>query len=345
MTALARIPAIHDNCSLDFIHVGLGKCASTYLQGLWGADPRYIYMDGSSLVQNVRTAAESGPDARLHVTPPHRGPTSTTVLSSEGFSWGWINAPVKQFAVANLHKVAARTLGKACLSNRVLIVVRNPVDWLRAVHEQSIKEGGYASFATFIKEQELLCRSVLDLSLILECYRKYFATVVVLSTDELRRTPEQFWQAYEHSLAVPIPSDDAIAHAQKFTRNGNSGLGDRVAVLAAMNRHSLALSSAYKNLSGFEETFPSEYALMKSLVSEGWVWPNRRVAEFGSDEQLAEIASHLAPTNLAEFCHAPVSRALGEWIAKRFIEPLDTIDTVSAQTVAGYRDALAAARE
>jgi len=330
---------------VDFIHVGLGKCASTYVQGLWAADQRYAYIDGIRLVQAVRTAAEAGPGACLPVKPLNRRPTQTTVLSSEGFTWGWINAPEKQFAVENLHRVSARTLGKAALSNRVLILVRNPVDWLRGVHEQSIKEGGDVPFATFLKEQELLCRSVLDLAFILECYRKYFATVVVLSTDELRDAPERFWQAYEERLAAPKPSEEAMVHAQRVSRNGNKGLGDRTAVLAALNRHSMALSSTYTNLQGFEETFPSEYALMKSLVTDGWLWPNRRVAEFGSDKQLAEIASHLAPMDKEAFCRIRLSQGLADWIAERFLAPLEAIDTISPETVAGYRDAVAAALE
>ena len=47
---------------IDFIHIGLGKCASTYLQTVFNNEPDYNIIDLKGVVESVHKNARQGAD-------------------------------------------------------------------------------------------------------------------------------------------------------------------------------------------------------------------------------------------------------------------------------------------
>ncbi len=154
------------NYPLDFIHIGLPKCASTYLQNVWNLSNQYNLLDISSVVQTLRGFACGDLSGDFPVIGGEI-PVDTdriNIASSEGLVYSYTNQPSKQCFIPLLQSYSAKVLGEANLSKNIIIIVRNPVDWLRSMHEQSIKEGGHESFKEFLENQKLLVLNTLNLN-------------------------------------------------------------------------------------------------------------------------------------------------------------------------------------
>lgn len=327
----------------DFIHVGLPKCGSTYLQYLWGSDATYTRKNPSGLVKLCRDLALSGSSQHIDLGPIDPIEGETRVISSEGFTWGWLNQPEQQAAIGPLQETAARVMGDATLADKVLIVVRDPVDWLRACHEQTLKEGGCESYADFLRSQRRLCESVLDLRHLLAVFEERFAEVVVLSADEMKETPLDFWAKYSESLSVAAPdllsqSDDGLQH------NANRRLGKRALLLARLNSLGQTLSGAFQSLDGYYATAKTkEIEQLKPTATVLWKWYHRRLVEFASDEALAPLAEQLDLDDDGSFQRVFVDPDLLHWIETRYLQPLERLATIPPALLARYRSSLAAA--
>lgn len=327
----------------DFIHVGLPKCGSTYLQYLWGRDATYTRKNPSGLVKLCRDLALSGSSQHIDLGPIDPIEGETRVISSEGFTWGWINQPEQQAAIGQLQETAARVLGNAQLADKVLIIIRDPVDWLRACHEQTLKEGGCESYADFLSSQRRLCETVLDLHHLLAVFADHFAEVVVLSADEMKETPQDFWTKYSDSLSVAAPAlpsedDDAVQH------NANRRLGKRALLLARLNSLGQTLSGAFQSLDGYYATAKTkEIEQLKPTATVLWKWYHRRLVEFASDEALAPLAGQFDLDDDSSFQQVFVDPDLHRWIETRYLQPLESVATIPPALLARYRRSLAEA--
>jgi hypothetical protein len=328
---------------VPFVHVGMGKCASTYLQRLWMHDKAYNWLNPDKLVRAIRTIAEVNSGQTIQFAPPQKVAQRCSVISSEGFSWGWLNDPTKQASIKRLQEASARFIGETGLSGQVLIVVRDPVDLLRAVHEQSIKEGGYAPYPEFLNSQRVLCEGLLDLSFILETFGEFAENVVVLSADELRAAPEVFWTKYASSLGAPKPSQEALKVANAPGPHQNSSLGDRMPILARLNRFAAATTDCYEGLDLCHAVYPQEYGILRPLIGYNRQWLYRRLVEFASDEELHSLVELLAPGDDDLQGGVFVDQALYDWIETRFLQPLEGLSTIPEELLSQYRQSLAAA--
>ncbi|WP_193368923.1 hypothetical protein [Pelagibius marinus] len=340
----AQTPSIEgqQDYPVDFIHIGLAKCASTYLQQLWFDDTTYHLLDSSPIVRALRTVAERSAGQTIQFKAPPRVLRKHNVLSSEGLTWGWLNHPEKQAAIKPLQELAARVLGEGRLSGRVLIIVRDPVALLRAVHEQTIKEGGHASYAEFLGVQRKLCEAILDLRFMIDTFQKYWDSIVVLSADELRNAPEDFWAKYAARLSMPEPSKETLAQLNGPGASLNKSLGNRTPLLAQLNRFATAATDCYESLSEYKALCGPEYERMKPFVDVYMKGLNRRLVEFASDEALQPVTALLAPNDVAAE-EVFVDQALHDWIETQYLQPLEGLSTIPEELLSQYRRSLAAA--
>lgn len=332
---------------LSFIHIGLPKCASTYLQSVWLRDPNYNALDLGGVVQLVRQFSADEIDgggqfpAITGEVPTLDG--HTNMASHEGFSWGYTNNPAKQHYIGRLHGVSAQMLGEAGLTDSILIMVRNPANWLRAMHEQTIKEGGSSDFATFREQQQQLILGPMNLAQMQREYGRFFDRVVFLSADQLRHQPDAFWSQYAEAFSVPVPAPEVLESA-KDSFAANRSLGGAVYELAMMNRYSGTLFNTFSGLQGYPEIFAQEYQGLRDVLDGRWLWHNRRIAEFATAEQLAALASQL---NLDEsgreaFLKVEIDASMAETIERIYLQPLEAGGTLSPELLAQYRTDLAA---
>lgn len=325
-----------------FIHVGLGKCASTYLQSLWMNEPRHACANVLQPARAARQAASSEPTGAI---PPLRidlrpRAGQSLVVTSEGLTWGYLNQPGRQKYLPQLHAVSAAMLAAAGLSDTILVIVRNPRDWIRAAHEQAIKEGGWDSAAEFVSRQRGLIEGVLDLRSLLDAFSPRFRKIIILSSDELRADPGTFWTRYEKSTGVSRPGARTVEAVNASDATGNTSLRDRLGFLAGLNRSTTALSDAYAaaELPDFAQT--ERQQLYPELV-RGTRWASRRLAENADEETIERLSGHFQVDVTPDFLDFEIDAGLREHVLTRFVDPLAEHAQIDADMIAGYRDSLA----
>ena len=129
----------------DVIHIGLGKCMSTYLQNTWARDPAIRNIEGRQVAQAVNQAmvnhAQSGAELPEFDLSFKSADVPNRVLTAEGFTFSFLNDAEMGKFIPLKHRFVARTL--AGFAPRVLMVVRDPVAWIASAHAQSINQGGF----------------------------------------------------------------------------------------------------------------------------------------------------------------------------------------------------------
>ncbi|WP_432463010.1 hypothetical protein [Agarivorans sp. QJM3NY_33] len=308
--------------TLAFVHVGLPKCASTYLQHVWSVDPLYDSLNLNELMNQARKQTTAG--TQIPINPIQLPPSQNILMgSSEGFSWSYCNQPQHQAKLWDLHKNSASLIAQAQLTDTILLLVRNPFAYMRSLHEQSIKEGAYASFAEFFRQQRALIEATLDIQAIIEAYQVHFAKVVILNVDELRQTPDSFWQKYQQQLQLAIP-EQGINQINEKQQAANSSLGNKLPLLAALNAHSAQLLAAFDQLDEYKATRKQEFETLRSPYANTYRWFHRRLAEYSDQQAFARLGEQLGLSQLNKdaFQKVEVDKAMLDFVETRFITPL-----------------------
>ena len=333
------------NKPLDFIHIGLGKCASTYLQNVFLSEPNFKVMVLENLAEavlvNARMAAEphSFPNVKIDMSNFLREEGGQfQVASSEGFTFAFINEPKHFDNLEDLYRLSAHFLGKGQLSSQVLLMLRDPIDWLRAAHQQQIKGGGHLSYKEFYQEAKTYLMTSLDIKKIVDIYAYYFH-VVTMSADDLRNSPDDFWEWFSNRLGVEAPKKEARDKASSHQLASNPSLRDRTYKLAALNKQSVIKKRCLLRLDEYYKVVPADAKAFIEL-NEQEMWCNRRMVEFSSPEQLEQLYVKIDGISEEEFTNIYIDEEMKQHLLKCFIEPLEKIDSISTTTKRSYLDSI-----
>jgi len=322
-----------------FVHFGLGKCASTFLQNVWALDPAYTCVRLDDTAEGIRSLALKGPPDKLpdfHLSAQPK-PNQTMIATSEGLSWGFLTSPEHQHLVPELQKMAAHLIGRAKTARTALVMVRNPLDWIRACHEQSIKEGLSDNGKDFIGKNRQLIKSVLDLRHIYKCLDPYFETIVFLSSDQLRQDPKSFWKAYETLLEAPKPKRKTFKAISANDNLANTSLKDRLQPLAMLNRQFSTIEQTWESLSDIPGFVAKERENNLPLFQKSSTWAARRVVEFAPDEDLEKICGTLTPQMEDDFCTIPIDDDLKDHLAHNYCDILEQRSQISPNLLEAYK--------
>ena len=284
-----------------FIHAGLGKCGSSFLQQVWSRDPACATANLLAAGEAARRYAVAGYTGKL----PHLNhglsavAGQTLIASSEALSWSFMDRPARQHLLPELQRMAASLVGSCELSETVLFMVRNPVDWIRAAREQTLKEGGGETGPDFIKLHRGLVEHVLDLARLQAVYRTHFKRVVFLSADEMRNEPDHFWAVYAEALDVPAPPQATLDAMLADERGSNRSLGPRQDWLARLNRETLAIADLWAGLEGLPAPVIHAREQFMTQFRNGGRWASRRIAEHADDAILETVSEAARPADLA----------------------------------------------
>ncbi len=324
-----------------FIHVGLGKCASSYLQSVWGVDSQYRRLDISGVVEHATVLANDLSCDKYPAINLDMGANVENqchILSSEGFTFAFINELDKRQNLAKLYQVSANLLGLNKLSDSVLILVRDPVDWLKSAHGQTIKEGASWSYASFFQQQRGFIESSLNIELIYQEFSAHFSNVVILSADTLKKHPEDFWSAYGALLGAPIPMKDSL---EKSADKSNKGLDGRLYKLAKLNRYNATLKKTFGSLASYQRARPEEAAHFEEIIRTKLHWFNRRISEFADDEGLSGLANLLKDVDdVASFDKVFIDKDMQCFIEKHYLQPLRNVSSIPSDVIDGYSESL-----
>ena len=213
-------------------------------------------------------------------------------------------------------------------------MIRNPIEWLRAAHEQYIKGGGYCSYEEyFIREKEYLKNS-LNINEIIKIYATFF-DVITLSADHLRSDPEGFWDQFSRELNVGVPQRQIRNEVLNNKQAANPTLKDRNYKLSIINKHSAAKLKTLKELSDYFSQIPDEAeASLKYCENEMWI--NRRIVEYASETQLDELISQFKGVNQSNLTKIFIDISMKDHLLRNFIEPLKKVNTISTKLVDSY---------
>ncbi|MEM8645149.1 MAG: hypothetical protein AAGF86_02290 [Pseudomonadota bacterium] len=199
---------------VDFIHIGLGKCMSTRLQDHWDLDPGYNSLSAreiSNAIDHVikgcfpRTPSFENDFSRIRINPPPVQPGVINVLTAEDLTFSYLQNPELGVAMETKDETASRLL--APMTDKVLILVRNPTDWIRSCYAQHVKEGGCVPLQKFLITYRDVVLGNLNLTRRVALWSRFGAEVVILPIELAQRDDAAFWAAYEKRLGVSRPSN------------------------------------------------------------------------------------------------------------------------------------------
>lgn len=298
----------------DIVHIGLGKCLSTTLQGLWQASPDVHCVDVRAAMPKiterlVAARAAGQPPVPLAIDLPANPGRRCSVLTSEGMTFSMFSGKPQLFdLIPERQQHMARRFG--ALGRRVLMVVRDPYDWVRSTHAQYIKEGGTLSRADWFASHRAVCLHNLDLVRLLAVWRAVNPQVVVLPMPLLGRDPAAFWAMYADLLQVTAPARagapghrNAAPYARlELAARLNGLLGD----LATIADH-VDASHARTAADGFRH---------------GRTWGVRRCMEGATDAEVDALARRLAFTPDPAFLQWSPDAEFVAFVETRFWPPL-----------------------
>lgn len=298
----------------DVVHIGLGKCLSTTLQGIWKGASNVQCVDVAALSPKVTqlliTAQQEGKALpALDFEPPPMLGRDCTVLTSEGMTFSLLVDKPQHFGLIPLRQAyMAKTFGPR--ARKVLMVVRNPFDWVRSAHAQYIKQGGCASRAAFFDSHRESCLHNLDLVRIVAQWREVNPALEILPMELYASDRAAFWCLYTQRLQVPVPTPDDTRDYQNTSRY------DRLELSARVNR-------VLAELSGILGHVEQSHA---KAAREGFVhgrqWGVRRAMENASDAECQALAGAMDFRPDPAFLAWTPDAEFKGFVRERFLPPL-----------------------
>lgn len=124
------------------------KTATTYMQNLWLNNENYTlsWQGNIKFLQEFRNAVATGKnisDFPIEIdTDNQRFEGDNLIISNEGFSGAYLNQLVYQDKGSKFISEISKVLGSLKITNNnLLIVVREPLSWIKSAFVQSIKQG------------------------------------------------------------------------------------------------------------------------------------------------------------------------------------------------------------
>ncbi|WP_163538893.1 hypothetical protein [Gracilibacillus sp. YIM 98692] len=322
----------------DFIHIGMMKTATTYMQNVWQQDPTYcLSWQGNTqflneLRNNVIQDNTNMLVSTLINTDTVPKSNQTVVVSREGFSTAFLNQPVYQDKIPEFVDYTSKSLNQVTKkTENLLITIREPISWIRSMYVQSIKQGNYGSAQEFVDKQSEFLKNSLDLEYVISCYKRYFSNILVLPFELLKENKKIFWGVISDAFQVPVAKDNLD---QKMNTSLNL---ERTYLLSKMNEMSRLLTNTLKNSSDYNNVKEKRHLIINHLSNEKWV--HRRFVEYASSEQIHELYNLFGITNPPiDFLEFKLTNDLKDAIQKNYIDFLkeNTIPEVSEEYQAAF---------
>lgn len=326
--------------NISLLHIGMMKTATTYMQNTWSQDPGVcLAWNGTfSFLQTLRNgtlAGELKPDDKLDIQidkPLEEG--QQVIVSNEGFSTAFLNGPREhQQRIPDFIELASAALGELLPQlDNVLVLVREPVSWIRSMHIQSIKEGGFDSAQDFVDKNKDFLTASLNLSHIAAAYSNHFKRLHIAPFELLKEDEEAFWEWLDKRVRVSPPT------VKGTEKNASLSQSDAY-LLAQLNQQANALLDGLRNAEAY--TIQQEKESLLNSFGGCSPWVNRRFAEFASEPQKSAVKallkSEAPPEGFFDFQLPP---DLIESIRTNFISVLKTAEGFDSRFTQEYESRL-----
>ena len=302
--------------SKKLIHVGLAKSMSSTLQMLWTDSDNYETKNLKGITDKTDSFFDEyrndidGLVAQLEGSPLPFGFEANDklqVLSGEGLASSWLcHSPELAAHIPKRQKLLANMFGP--LAEKVLIIIRNPIDWIRSAYAQSLKEGGSHSPDKYISNFRVSIEKNLDLRALVAHWEQFEAEVVILPMELFKENEESFWIAYERMLKMSRPES---SRSQKVV--ANPSFYETLEIHQSINKILSILETACVE----NEKYPVVDGVIEGLRSAR-EWGSRSAMERLSADQILEITELLSRKKESRRLELPTE--LIEHLQKNFIE-------------------------
>lgn len=305
---------------ISFIHIGLAKTASTYMQNAWLRDGQFTlaFRGVLPVVDYVRKSTSDGTfslrkkmDIKFDEQPSKK---ENLIVSNEGFTSAYLTE-THDYKVSDYIDNMSQLLGTMSgLTSNVLVVVRSPISWLRSIHSQFINEGGFGNFSEFYSRKREFLEDSMDLQFIKKCYSRYFDNIVFLPMEYLKESPEKFWGVVSSRFGTPMPE-------LNMGKLNESVPDDRLYLMSEMNRLSVSLRQGILNQQSPE--YGDNHAVVNnSKLNDRWL--HRRFCQQASDTDFCAVSEMLGIDKTpSEFRKIMVEGVFAEKIKENFISVIE----------------------
>ncbi|WP_208587517.1 hypothetical protein [Gracilibacillus suaedae] len=270
-----------------FIHIGMLKTATTYMQNIWLKDPHYnLACQGSmdfllNAKQNVAKRKMKN-SIKSEILPDRQDYNNkVSVISNEGFSTSYLNEIPFQELIPDFIKYTSKNLNNIVKTDNLLITIREPVSWIKSVYIQAVKQGWSGSAQEFVNEQETFLIHSLNLKMIIQNYQKNFGNILILPLEFLKENEVLFWQVIADAFNVPVVET-------RIDKKFNTSLDiERTYILSQMNKMSKILITALANKHHFQSIKEKNNLIHTHLQNEKWIY--RRFVENATDQEVSEM--------------------------------------------------------
>ena len=337
-----REPGQNDRYRMPgLVHIGLAKAASTYLQTVWHLSPQHHLCNVRPFLSDAGERIKRGltiPALALDAAWSEQD-RPAPVISNEGLCQAFLNETEHQHAIVRYQREIARSVGQSAFAHHVLLVVREPLSWLRSLHEQSLKQGGHWHFREFLTRQRAFVEAISDLRTLAAFWQEAGLDVTLLPVEWLRDEEDLFWNTLEARTGCPVPPDAARRRARKGRHWRNASVGDRQRFLLMANHFLFGLRKAYGGLKGLPPEFVQERAALARQFDASAHWVVRRVAEFATDRDIDRLVSSLAEMSAAPDADQPPASLIAH-LREHYVGFLESRTGFPADLVARYGESL-----
>lgn len=304
----------------DFIHIGQGKCLSTHLQHLWQKNDKTGFYYGRDLGNALNTAFFTKKRLNLNLSLKPNPNATHNLLSYECFTYYGVSSADELPYSDQFHNrttfIASHLKG---YSDKVLLIVRNPIDWIISSHAQYVKYGGTYSKQKYFENFRLALLSNLNLNLLIDTWESFGFRPVILPYELYAAKRNTFWLEYESKLNVERPNETELDDIQSnITRSATVDLRARLnSILHLIN----ATLKADKNSHLIDKGLPE--------AADYYVkWAGRRFFELATDSEIIELNKRITE-NAEETDTLALEQSDFDFITNNFIYPLKAFATFS----------------
>lgn len=217
----------------DFIHIGMGRSMSTYLQSVFITSNNYRTFKTSSLSNyasnlisqsagDTEKIAQSLRDVTIDETPfSSIDKSKINVLTDEGLTFSFSATPeMGQYCL--LHKnICAQLL--APYTKKVLLIVRDPLDWITSFYAYSVKINRYdKSMLEFLQEYRSVVLGNLNVRELLKFWVGLGVDVSVIPMETNKDNEGDFWSEFSQIFELPKGYKNNFSRVQKNQSDFNS---------------------------------------------------------------------------------------------------------------------------
>ncbi len=310
---------------------------STTLQMLWRNSDNYVEKNLKGITDKTDSFFNEyrndidGLVAQLEGTPLPFGFEANDklqVLSGEGLASSWLcQSPELSEHIPKRQKLLATMFGP--LADKILIIIRNPIDWIRSAYSQSLKEGGSLGPDEYISDFRVSIEKNLDLRALVAYWEQFEAEVVILPMELFKENEESFWIAYERMLKMSRPES---SRSQKVV--ANPSFYETLEIHQSINKILSILETACVE----NEEYPVVDGVIEGLKSAR-EWGSRSAMERLKSDQILELTELLSRTKESGRLELPTE--LTEHLQKNFIDYLgETASFAFGQILEKYQQSV-----